>query len=350
MLIRTVDVNEQTCLCLARDEEEEKRDEKKTPKKKKLGWVQCSKRGCTSPWWHRECAGLTSLSDLEVKKMKFTCALRQLSDAKFRGNFDIMSAQKEEMKNMLTGLEKAQMEVNEVKKAMNDQLKELKEMTKTRKDSSDDEEKKRSEFFHKVSDQLKELKNELKESGEEEKKSYKKALMENISELKVKQNSVVTEVAKQVVSETRQSSYDRAKREKNVIIFGMEEKNDEEDKKIVGELFDCLGLNQNEVKFTRMGKNIVEEKIRPIKMIFQEVHEKKVFLSLLHKLKNGSETLKSLKIQHDLSPSERNDLNTLLKKAKQQNEEEKPKDFLYKVRGPPVAFKIVKIMNKQAKK
>ena len=95
-----------------------------------------------------------------------------------------------------------------------------------------------------------------------------------------------------------------------------------------------------------MGKSIVNGKRRAVKMIFTEISDKRKFLSLLYKLKSGTETLKDLQIQHDLSLSEREELKSLLKESKKLNEQEKPKDYLYKVRGQSLAFKIVKVFSK----
>ena len=120
-------------------------------------------------------------------------------------------------------------------------------------------------------------------------------------------------------------------------------------KKIISELLTFIGLKsiESKVKFTKMGKSIVNGKRRAVKMIFTEISDKRKFLSLLYKLKSGTETLKDLQIQHDLSLSEREELKSLLKESKKLNEQEKPKDYLYKVRCQPLAFKIVKFLTRQ---
>ena len=77
--------------------------------------------------------------------------------------------------------------------------------------------------------------------------------------------------------------------------------------------------------------------VRPIKTIFKDLEEKKVFCSSLYKLKTAGEELKRVHVGHDLSPQERDHLNMLLKKAQVKNESENSPEFIYKVGGPPFA-------------
>ena len=36
-------------------------------------WIQCGALGCDSPWWHLKCAGLEGLTDGAIRKIKYTC-------------------------------------------------------------------------------------------------------------------------------------------------------------------------------------------------------------------------------------------------------------------------------------
>ena len=67
-------------------------------------------------------------------------------------------------------------------------------------------------------------------------------------------------------------------------------------------------------------------------------------------MKTAGEELMRVHVGHDLSPQERDHLNMLLKKAQEKNESENSPEFIYKVRGPPFALKIVKLSHNQAKK
>ena len=330
MLIRIKEVKKETCLCLT-DVDGSK-------------LVQCTNPKCTSPWWHVECAGLSSLSKEEIEKMEFLCALCTLSQKKFLGNFRSNEKMEEQIKRMSDVLEKTEKEMKQVQKSM----KELNKLNECYQNDTNE----RKESFVKITKQLDDLKKEMKEDGKEE-KSYAKALMKNIARIEEKQNSVVTEVAKEVVQEvakevvqeTRISGYDRGKRERNIIIFGMKETDSEEDKKQVKELFEFIGVKEDGITYYRLGVK-KQDKIRPVKVVFDEIDIKKKFLSQLFKLQKATGNIKSINIQHDLSPSERDHLSQLLKKAKEMNEKEQPKGFSYKVRGPPFAFQIMKISDK----
>ena len=141
----------------------------------------------------------------------------------------------------------------------------------------------------------------------------------------------------------------RGQRERNVIIFEMSEEGDSEgDKNLLKELFKFVGAEEDEFKFQRLGKKKVDDKIRPIKVEFKEVGQKRKFLSLLHKLAKAPQKLKKIRIHHDLSSSEREHLSSLLKKVKEMNKDpNKPVGLTYKVRGPPFAFTIRKFFSEE---
>ena len=225
---------------------------------------------------------------------------------------------------------------------MSDQLKQLKEMKSSKEEELKKEEQEKGNFYQKITKQLDDFKKEVKEE-EEEKKSYAKALLVNMKKFEEGKNEVAMKVVKEVINETRITNFDRSKREKNIIIHGADEGKTE--KEIINELFKFIDVKEEGEEYFRLGKK-VEKKNRPIKVCFQDINKKRKFLSLLHKLQKAPESLKSFNIQHDLSLSERDNLNLMLKKAKEQNDREKPEGFQYKVRGPPFAFKIVKIANK----
>ena len=54
------------------------------------------------------------------------------------------------------------------------------------------------------------------------------------------------------------------------------------------------------LKYFRLGK-WSQNKVRPIKIVFKSLEEKKVFLSSLHKLKTAGENLKRVHEGHDFS-------------------------------------------------
>ena len=194
--------------------------------------------------------------------------------------------------------------------------------------------------------------------------------MTNATQLEEKQETMASKLAKEVVNEVNMTSFDRSQREKNVMIFNLKE-TEVDDQVSIKKLFQHVGVKEEtSMKFFRIGKKTTEdsvteevtkskdadvegaevqegtkknEKIRPIKLVFKGVAEKRKFLSLLYKLESASEELKCISVQHDLSVSERDQLKILLAKAKELNKQRTSKEFVYKVRGPPFAFKIVKL-------
>ena len=75
--------------------------------------------------------------------------------------------------------------------------------------------------------------------------------------------------------------------------------------------------------------------------------DKRKFLSSLHKLENASADLKKLSVKHDFSADESQYSKELFDEAQRKNDADPTADFLYKVRGPPHALRIVKVYKKQ---
>ena len=169
-------------------------------------------------------------------------------------------------------------------------------------------------------------------------------------------------VAKEVISQSHHVLHDRENREKNIIIFNAKELDSivVDDRKVHDtELFDKLckhviGGSLSIDKTTRIGKKSPAEtdnpeenrKVRPMKVCFTDAFDKRKFLTNLSKLKDAPSELATLRIQHDLNKDERETTKRLLTAAYEKNQNEKPSNFLYKVRGPPYALKIVKVYQK----
>ena len=87
-------------------------------------------------------------------------------------------------------------------------------------------------------------------------------------------------------------------------------------------------------------------KPRPVKVCFKSVLDKRKFLSNLYHLKQAADPFKAVQINHDLTDEDRNLTKQLLTEAYNKNQSEKPDNFLYKVRGPPGAIKLVKVYHR----
>ena len=91
----------------------------------------------------------------------------------------------------------------------------------------------------------------------------------------------------------------------------------------------------------------MNKKRRPVKVCFASEFDKRRFYANLHLLKNAEEKYKRVQVQHDVSKEERDVIKKLVDEAKEKNKEEKPKDFLHKVRGFTGSMNIVKVYMKQ---
>lgn len=175
---------------------------------------------------------------------------------------------------------------------------------------------------------------------------------------------------KDVILQITEAVNDNLCREKNIIIFNLNESTDndrkERDKTIVTNLVDFL-CERKDVKFkcSRLG-NVDKQssdndnqtvpvempKHRPLKVEFASINIKSNIMSNCKKLGNEDcpQDLQSIGVAHDMSVEERKKDKELLTQANEMNrtQSDVPKNFIYKVRGPPWNRKIVKIKFKQA--
>ena len=70
-------------------------------------------------------------------------------------------------------------------------------------------------------------------------------------------------------------------------------------------------------------------------------------MSNLYHLKQAVDPYKAVQVNHDLTDEDQNLTKQLLKDAYSKNHSENPADFLYNVRGPPSAMKVVKVYHRR---
>ena len=151
-------------------------------------------------------------------------------------------------------------------------------------------------------------------------------------------------IAQDAVVQYNKEEIEKKSRENNVMIFKMPESlgvddvvSQENDKQFFKELCDdALKLNDLKIKeVTRLGKEAKSDKIRPVKVTFQNNFDKRKFMSKLSSLREAGEKFQNVSITHDLSDSEREAVKALLKEAEKKNGQEQTKNFVWKVRGTP---------------
>ena len=82
MLIRTEEGKADTCLCGLGEVKDCK-------------WIQCGNGKCSSPWWHRKCANVSSYTEEEIEKMDFLCPLCIISNKKFENQLKVVVANRQ---------------------------------------------------------------------------------------------------------------------------------------------------------------------------------------------------------------------------------------------------------------
>ena len=129
---------------------------------------------------------------------------------------------------------------------------------------------------------------------------------------------------------------EKKNRERNLVIRGKSEADDEDDHAFLNNLIKelCVGAIQP-ASVMRIGTKFAD-RIRPIKVIFKSTEDKYKILNNLKNLK-GKELYKSISVTHDYTFNEREVLNNFLRQAKEKNESDttENKDYKWKVWGSP---------------
>jgi len=147
---------------------------------------------------------------------------------------------------------------------------------------------------------------------------------------------------------------ERKQREPNIIIYGQEECNSADretrakhDQKIAIEVSEACSTTITEediVKTMRLGKfdKEKEESTRPLLIQFKDKETKSKIFKNIKKLRT-IQKFEETSISNDLTVAERENEKVLKGKAKDLTEAEQSGDFVYRVRGPPWARRIVKL-------
>ena len=162
-------------------------------------------------------------------------------------------------------------------------------------------------------------------------------------------------IAQSTLTHQAKEESERKLKENNVVIFHMDETNEDQalqsqnDKKFVDELCEVpLELKDMAVKEVfRLGKTPVENKTRPVKVVFNNSFDKRKFMASLTKLRDADQRFKSISVSHDMTVREREYLKTLLNEAEEKNNLETQKNYVWRVRGDPANMKLVRLKKRQ---
>ena len=169
-----------------------------------------------------------------------------------------------------------------------------------------------------------------------------------------------------VANTQKKIEVDREQRKNNVIIFNVKEEKEEDqtilDKKFQKILSEVDKNKEYKTKVERIGKkkeivkesknNVqpsdqttqeIKERSRPIRVIFENTWDKRLFLSKLVNLKDKKD-FEKVSVDHDMGIEDKNEKKRLVNEAKEMNKTiNKDSKFKFKVRGPPWAMNIVKV-------
>lgn len=161
-------------------------------------------------------------------------------------------------------------------------------------------------------------------------------------------SEVVSKNVRKEVSKAVEKKMETGKREKNVILYRIKEKEDKEeakahDQEMINKLLTvCKVDTENVVEFKRLGaKPDDANKDRPILVIFKELENKITLFKNVSNLADAEKEVKAISVNHDMSKDERKDLKKKVDEAK--GKEKDDPDHRYRVRGPPGNWRIVRM-------
>jgi len=166
-------------------------------------------------------------------------------------------------------------------------------------------------------------------------------------------NSKLDEVKSMTMAERERES-----RAANIIMYNVKESTVEglenrwiDDRSFCMDLFNkVLGIpvSENDIKrFVRLGKrdptSIASGKSRPILIQFRDRVIKNMIMESLSKLKNADDNYKRIIFTHDMIKEDRDDYKKLVEEAKKSQEENTSGEYIYRVKGTPGKFVLLKI-------
>ena len=135
---------------------------------------------------------------------------------------------------------------------------------------------------------------------------------------------------------------ERNKREKNLILHGVPEISDTDDKGYVKSLLALIGVNIEPTDIVRLGKENDNGRLRPIKLTMSSIEHKNLVLSRLVNLRNAEDEYRRISIKEDYTFEERELVRNWKKKVDERNKAENSSEW--RLRGDPKnGLRIVKI-------
>jgi TolB-like protein len=169
-----------------------------------------------------------------------------------------------------------------------------------------------------------------------------------------------------MISKVTKEINERLERQKNVIVFGLNESSSnlkdevtKHDSDLVQDM--CRSLADEDLRYTtkRLGKKPTKKSKdeqegeashdpRPMLISFVDTESKSKLMRNLYKLgqEDISDMFHNISVKHDMTPDEREKEKVLRSKTKEMNEVCEEKNVKYVVRGPPWEREITKMLRK----
>jgi len=167
-----------------------------------------------------------------------------------------------------------------------------------------------------------------------------------VVEREVKKN--VDKVSERVssVQKTLNDVAELRDREKNILIFQLPESSDDNERveMIVNHLSDGSIKKDKIFKITRLGKK-TENTVRPVLIKFDSTETKELIMQNVYKMTTISDNLRKVNVRYDLTKEQRDERKKLTESARDM-EKNCNNGFLYRVRGLPGRWRIVKFQKK----
>ena len=165
--------------------------------------------------------------------------------------------------------------------------------------------------------------------------------------------SKIKEIVKTAMVEHKKNVDDKENRESNLIIYRVPESEAansevraEEDTEFFNNLCtEALGIDQLETtKVIRLGKKNTDSDVpRPMKVDMANKEDKSVVFGNINKMKDTEEEYRKISISNDYTVEERKAIKEKVEEAKTKTMQDDPKNWIYRVRGPPSNLRIEKI-------
>ena len=311
-------------------------------------WVQCD---ICEGWNHVSCAGLDE-KEYEVlrkggRKVKWLCNECDLPNViEMLKMFKDFKAKNEQIEKDLSIIK---VEVTNVAKKLND------EIGVVNKKLADNKLKIDKHIDCLRDDMVKLVEKKIAEKMKETDDTLVKTVKTKVEDHLQTVTNNIADVSKSLVDVKRDvdEQKEREQRAANIIMYNVPESSSEQpqDRNKDDQQF-CLNtvskvlkvkINAADMKrMVTLGKR-VDSVNRPLLIQFRDRILKNMIMESLSALKEADETHRKLIFAHDLTKKEREVCKSMVAEAKEQENKDSSGEFIYRVRGVPGSFRIVKI-------